>query len=198
MHGENGRVVERAVAELPPAETLLSFIGATALIGNTPPSHEGPSLSEDEAKVLILASFGGTVDQVAAYLGTDNSTIGELRDSVIGKFDAKNMAGAVNKAILGGVLPVEVNPEPVTQVVKSAPRSMKVLTMFADGDSNAEIAEAFGKKTGTLDKNINRPLFKRLRANGRTHSVRRAYELGIFTLPEADATNSTAQQAQAE
>lgn len=58
---------------------------------------------------------------------------------------------------------------------------LRLLEEASNGATTAEVGEALGRQK-EVTRTICRNLFKKLEASGRTHSVRRAYEYGIFTV----------------
>lgn len=155
----------------------LSAISSSAEFLPSGPASS-PDLTPVEFQVLSLASLGGTVQQVASLMSRHTLDIEVIRDTLTHKFDQPNMAAVVNQAIRHLILPIHKNPDINRPGLSS--KEIHVLGLIAAGKSNRQIAIDLGKTTGTLVSNINRPLFKKLRANGRTHSVRRSYENKIF------------------
>lgn len=147
---------------------------------NTPASPEfmpKPELSHTQMEILRLASLGKTVGDVAYRFRTTDSEIISIRDSVSAIFESPNMAATIHLAIVRGVLPIKVNPESVdlNEV------ELNMLCIYASGQDHLEVSAQFGigeKQVATLNKE----LFRKIGATGRTHSIRRAYELGIFKI----------------
>lgn len=169
----------------PPHFTDPNILGPVALggAGIDPEHHTGENkeklgLTEQEERLVILASQGGTVEEVAPIMEMTPDEIGDLRDGVIDKLSVVNMAAAVNVCIRRQVIPIEVSP----RQMNLTEREIKVLALINKGASSSQIASALNKKSDSSMKNISKKLFRKLGANGRTNSVRRAYETGVFSL----------------
>lgn len=141
-------------------------------------NRENLGLTEQEERLVILASQGGTVEEVAPIMEMTPDEVGNLRDEVIEKLSVVNMAAAVNVCIRHRVIPIEVSPKRMNLT----DREIKVLALINKGASSSQIASAIDKKSSSSMKNISKKLFRKLGANGRTNSVRRAYETGVFPL----------------
>jgi DNA-binding NarL/FixJ family response regulator len=158
-------------------------MGSTAVANSIPassPELAKPLLTPQEEQVLIRASNGATVEKVAKKLSLAKEEVEELRNSVIAKYDAPNMAAAVNKAFLKGRLNIKKDPHPRVSLNE---KDLVILTGIAAGKSNGEIATSLNTNADAIN-DYNKRLFKKMGCSGRTHSVRKSYELGIFKLPD--------------
>jgi DNA-binding NarL/FixJ family response regulator len=158
----------------PVADGFLAGIGRSA-VG----SHE--RFTEIQQQVLLLASLGGTTEEVAGLLACNEVEITDARDSLIEIYGARNTAEVVSKAILGRHLPIEVSSDPGLRLSR---RDIVLLDGFRHGLSNKEIGrhKQIGKSKDIVRQRYSWPLFAKIGANGRTHSVRRSYELGIWPI----------------
>ncbi len=143
-------------------------------------SEGGIILTEMEERVMHSASLGGTLESVSAELSEGENTLSEkdvedARNSIIEKFGVKNMAAVISLAILQGRIKIDVEE----RAPYLSQEEKVVLSLIAQGQTNATVAGMIGKSRQGLMNN-NKVLFKKIGATGRTHSVRRAYELGIF------------------
>lgn len=133
--------------------------------------------------ILDFTSLGCTVKDMSAEFNCEVEQVAEVQAELLDLFAAPNMAAAVNRAIQLKKLEVEQQPEPA-RVQSLTERQLGVLGFIAAGFSNKQIGQIFGKQHSTFQKNVIRPIFGKIGANGRTHAVRRSYELGIFELAE--------------
>lgn len=171
--GPNSRI--EVVLAMPSAEVLegIGSIGIKKHFGNRSYKEH---LSEEESAVLYLASYGGTVHEVAAVMDRDTAQVGIRRDEVVSKFGVPNMAAAVYQAFRQDVLDYENR-----QVSGSlTERDLYLLSLLSEGLTNAEIGNRIYKSKASV-VNLHRKLFKKLDATGKTHAMRRSYESGIFT-----------------
>jgi len=132
-----------------------------------------------EQRVLLLASYGGTAKEVAQYARARRHAVERTRDNLIEAFGVPNMAAVVNAALWHRQLPFEVDDSsPIP--ARLGERERLALGYIAIGFTKGQIAAQFGKNPDTFHANVLRPSFKILGSSGRTHSVRRSYEIGIF------------------
>lgn len=163
-----------------PDVILAQSLKETAIAQPTPetPAFTPVEFTAVEEKVLALASLGGTIYQVGRLMKVAPVTVAEHRDSIIAKSGAKNMANAVNINILNGQLPVKVSAEKFSIEVDER----LILQRISSGDHNSHIANRLRMPKKEVKEKC-RGLFYKMNVTGRTHSVRRSYELGVFKLP---------------
>jgi len=159
---------------------VLPSLGMLAAIGHQALEPLGPTLdfSERQFNVLILGSLGGTKESVATLLSCDEHDVTKARDELIDMFHARNLAAVVNKAIVMRYLPIEVNEDLAVQQTLNR-RDMTLIHGFRSGHTNTEIGKQLGKSKNAVGHYYSRALFDKIGANGRTHTVRKSYELGI-------------------
>jgi len=139
-------------------------------------------LSQRQRTIVNLASLGGTTESVAGELKTMQDIIEGERKSLIATYGVPNMAAVVNAAIRHRQLAVEICP--AEGIVESlSPLQQKALACIAIGLTNQQIGATFDKNPATFHANKIKPALRKLQASGRTHSVRRSYEVGIFKTP---------------
>lgn len=164
-------------AQLAPVESTIPTIGHDA----TQPFEKRLIVFTDrQFQVLLLASLGGTAEQVADLLGCSEEEVTQTRDELIEMHDAPNMAAVVSQEILRRQLLVDVQESKV----QLRRRDKIMLDGFRNGLGNAAIGKQLGKSKDTVYKYCP-ALFKKMGSSGRTHSVRRSYELGVFEIPPA-------------
>ena len=128
---------------------------------------------------LAAASYGLSADEAAKARVVGLKTVRTHRREIIKKFGT-TMAGAVNRAILCGMLEVEPR-EPDGWVKSITPREMEILDCIAAGLKNAEIAEQLNIATRTVC-DYSHKLLRELGAKNRVHAVRKAYEYGLYSV----------------
>lgn len=130
-------------------------------------------------RVLLFASLGSTTKEAASLAGARRRIVEHTRDKLIEAYDVPNMAAVVNAAIFHSQIPLEISK--YSRVAnRLMPRQKLALGYTAIGLTKSGIAAELGNNPETFHSNVLRPTFKVLEASGRTHSVRRSYELGVF------------------
>lgn len=132
-------------------------------------------ISDLKLRLLDEASNGATTATAANALSMSVDEVESLRDEIITEFKVPNMAAAVSLVISQKILDITVKNPPVHITGQDA----LILRLIAQGKSSAVIAEALGRQKEAT-RNLCRNLYKKIGVSGRTHSVRRAYEYGIF------------------
>lgn len=132
-----------------------------------------------QSNVLLLAAHGGRAEDVSARLSHSSKDITAVGISIAAMHNVPNMAAAVHQAIVEETLDLSEEPRVGLEIGLSE-RELITLGLISRGRNNGEIAGVFGKNKGTFVKNIGTPLFKKLHANGRTHSVLRGHVEGIL------------------
>lgn len=125
--------------------------------------------------VLVLASQGGDVESVSSELSVTHKEVEEARDSLIGGLVVPNMAAVVSIMMSEKILGFEK-----ANGFRRLPQTDRmVLALIAQGKTNSEIGKVINRGPQAM-KNLNNRIFTMLNATGRTHSVRRCYELDVF------------------
>ena len=174
-NGEAGSRID-IVLEMP-SDEVLQAMGSVVITNVSSPTQVGQTLDRPESEVLYLASYGATVQDVVPVLQIDPKEVEERRDSVVEKFGTPNMAAAAYQSFIQSVL--QANQKGSASRLND--REMRVLGLLAKGLNNRQIAEEIGV-TKTNVVNINRNIFRKLNATGKTHSMRRGFESQIFPL----------------
>ena len=126
-------------------------------------------------QVFLLATLGGTTEEVADILSCEEPDISDAKDVILDVFGFPTMAAVANYAIFRHFIPIETDGSHV----RPTNRDMTILKGFAGGLSNGDIGKELKLSKQDVSAVMLR-LFKKLIASGRTHSMRRSYELGIF------------------
>jgi len=135
-------------------------------------------VSETKLRLLEEASNGATTATAANAMSMTIDEVESLRTDIIAELNVPNMAAAVSLVISQKLLDVRVKNNPPVRV---SGQDAQILRLIAQGKTTAEIGEALGRQK-EVARTICRNLFKKLEASGRAHSVRRAYEYGIFKI----------------
>jgi DNA-binding NarL/FixJ family response regulator len=138
--------------------------------------EQKPPLDEGEIDVLNQASLGRTVSDAAQELDLSEEEVRDKRDAIKEKWQSRNMAEAVNRGILSGYVKFEYDEES-TWLSRF---EVVMLRSFAAGRHNGDIARALGRKNEADISRRARRLFKKIGADGKVHSVRRAHEMGVY------------------
>jgi DNA-binding CsgD family transcriptional regulator len=148
----------------------------------------GIELEPRQADFITLTSIGCSAPQVAGLLGLESGEAQQIREGLTELYCVPTLAAAIDSAIKGGTLPLEVRPDcrVTNQLTK---RQVNVIELIAAGYTTKDISDEYGKNPQTVHSNVIRPIFKKVRANTREHIVRRSYELGIFTVPQSVKIN---------
>jgi DNA-binding NarL/FixJ family response regulator len=170
--------IESGVSPTLPSQALVAAIGHNAL----EPQPSRLEFTDRQFQVLVLGSLGGTKERVATILSCDEEDVTTARDELIDMFSVRNLAAVVNKAILMEYLPIKVNKELAVQQTLGQ-RDMALIHGFRSGHGNTEIGRHMGKSKDAVGHYYSRALFRKIDANGRTHTVRKSYELGIEIPP---------------
>jgi DNA-binding CsgD family transcriptional regulator len=160
--------------ELPPImEATALKLGATALTVEI--NGREMTIEPLEQDVLVLASQGGDIENVTSELSVTKKDVEDARDALIGGLVVPNMAAVVSIMISEKILGFEK-----ANGFRRLPQTDRmVLALIAQGKTNSEIAKVINRGPQAM-KNLNNRLFTMLNATGRTHSVRRCYELDVF------------------
>lgn len=138
-------------------------------------------LTEQENRVLVLASHGGTVAKVSKLLSAGEEVVGEeevkeLSSNVMDAFRSRTMAEAVHRAIQQKRITIK----PSDSTVKLTESQKSVIRLTAAGYDRAQIAKKMGKRRHALDA-ISRNLWvNKLGATGPVHGIRKAHEFGLL------------------
>jgi DNA-binding NarL/FixJ family response regulator len=151
-------------------------------VGAIPAVVIPPQFTDRQYHVLALASLGGTTKSVARLLACRQEEVAQTRDELIAEFEVPNMAAVVNQVILQKNLPIRVASD---SELRLSTRERIILDGFRRGLGNKAIGKQVKLAKGTI-REYSYALFQKVKSNGRTHSVRRSYELGIFELPHDD------------
>jgi DNA-binding CsgD family transcriptional regulator len=135
-------------------------------------------------QVLFLGSHGGKKEAIAEILDCEVPEVATARDKAIEAFEVHTFATAVHRAISVDYLPVEVTHDQAT-IDTLDWRDRILIEGFRQGYSNKDIAQASGMNKSEAYYYSPR-LFNKIRATGRTHSVRRSHEIGL-NIPSAIA-----------
>ncbi len=126
-------------------------------------------------KLIEVASNGATTEEAAAALSIPTDEVESMRDKLIVDFKAPNMAAVISIAFSQRLIPFETkNPS-----IRISERDALILRLIAQGKSNRQIGSELGREPQAM-RNLVKNLFNKMQVTGRTHSVRRAYEYGVF------------------
>ena len=143
---------------------------------------ESWGLNDEEKFALDKASRGLTYDEAAEATFFSAHTIKYRRESVIAKSGTTTMAAAIRQAFEVGLLSVDPNAEALQGAL--TPAELLNLDMIAEGFTVTEAAEQLRRSPETI-KIHRRNICKKLPAENKLHCIRRAYETGLFKLPDA-------------
>jgi hypothetical protein len=163
-------------AEIPAFQNRGQSLGLTAL-------HD---------HVFLLASVGGTTQQVSKVLRHPKPKIIKARNEVNNFFNANKMAVSVYRGLKTDY--IEVDSEEYSSIPPTE-LELKILQGVANGFSNEQLVSRLAEKKhgrGRRQFLNNMHLFwrERLGADGRTHSMRRGFELGILPIRPGHASHS--------
>ena len=172
------------------AEALLNVIAELGHQALSIGELDNP-FDEFQNKVLFYGSFGGTKPEIADILSAElgekieEDQIAEARDQIIAHYeDAPNFAAAVARAIENKHLLIEVNKNPSVNESLSK-QDLALIKIFREGKDMRGARKILGIQRSNM-KRLMPSFCNKLSANGRTHSVRRSYELGIL-MPESQS-----------
>jgi ATP/maltotriose-dependent transcriptional regulator MalT len=134
--------------------------------------------------VFLLASVGGNTREVAETLHEEEIKIGKARDDINDFFGVPTMAASVVQGIEETFIPIKVRPD--WGGIRPSEREMKILRRIGAGRSNGWIGKSLGCPKQQLQCDMHN-LWRRIGAAGRTHGMRRSYELRIFELSPGEA-----------
>ena len=164
-------------------DEIVAELGSFALSNGAPIGE----LTTMERLVLFQGSFGLIASDVAGVLQTTGEATAQTEDvdtarkALIVKFDVPNFAAAVCQAIELKYLPVDLTDEPEISS-RITNRDRFVIDSFRKGKSTNQVKTALGKSIGQtkeVGKRLLAYTFTKTKADGRTHLVRRSYELGV-------------------
>jgi DNA-binding NarL/FixJ family response regulator len=136
-----------------------------------------------EARVLILTTYA---DDASVFPALQAGARGYLTKDT----GAEALAAAIRAVHAGGV---HLDPEVQARLLSAAsgappdeltPREAEVLSLIAEGLSNAEIAERLVVSLATVKTHVNR-IFAKTGVRDRAQAVRYAYREGLATPPSA-------------
>ena len=140
---------------------------------------------DDPPRVLVLTTFGDDEHVYAALRAGASGFL--LKDTPPEELVAALRVVARGDALLGPtvtrrVIEAFVCTQPIapqeTKLDRLTPRELEVLTLVAQGHSNAEIAAALVVSEATVKTHVARTLMK-LDLRDRVHAVAMAYETGL-------------------
>ena len=182
--------VESREQILPGAEQNVTDIKIAASIGsiaveNTRLTEETPplSLSQLQIDVLSLTSKGQTAKQIGRQLKISSRGVKDVKKNLSDKLPS--LAAGVNQAIQDGLINVEHKPD-LELTSQLTALDIGILQAYSFGGSTAEVTEISGSDYKTVNEHES-DLFKKIKAWSRPHAVRRAYELGIFSVSKVSS-----------
>ena len=165
---------DQARRDIAIAASSLEFLTAEEI-------HPIPPLTPLQVDELKQVSLGTTVSAQENALGVSQKTVGANRHDISEKLGVKTIAQAVRISIEAGIIPIEVDEE--AQAPKLKPRTIKVLSLISEGLINEEIAQNMKVHRNTVVNHVDK-IKQELTAENRPHAVRRAFETGVFELPD--------------
>jgi len=185
--------VEKAEIVLPEPEAVGELEAIALSEGEVPAFQQhGKSLGITALHdyVFLLASVGGNTREVAEVLHYPEEGIGKARDDINEFLEVPTMAASVYRGIGDDFISIRLKAGWRSPNWKEE----KILNGIASGLSNGEIINGLArtkqtKRAASFDM---RRLWAKMGAEGRTHSMRRSYELGIkltATLPASARRN---------
>ena len=167
------------------SSALAQTAGEVTLAGAYIRETDGRSviiLNPKEVETLELASQGLSVGESAKERGIPADTIKSQRKEYLRKLGAKSTANAVRIGIEAGIIPITFDEYGLPGANRLTPALLDVLELAAQGFSVQETAEKRGVSIETI-KTHRKDIIRKLGAENIVHSVRRAYEAGIFDGP---------------
>lgn len=134
-------------------------------------------VSDLQLTLITEASRGATTEKAAESMSLPVDEIVTMRDELIGAFNVPNMAAVISIAFSQKLIDFKERKVPA----HISDRDVLILRLIAQGKANKEISQALGREPQAT-RNTCKNLYKKIGVTGRTHSVRRAYEYGIFTV----------------
>jgi DNA-binding NarL/FixJ family response regulator len=129
------------------------------------------------ARIIVLTTYGGDED---IHRALDAGAVGYLvKDMVVA--DILNVVRTVHGGRRGIPPPVAARLAEHTPRIPLTPREIEVLSMVAQGLSNAEVAARIGRTEGTAKVHL-KNILQKLSATDRTEAVTTALKRGFIRL----------------
>jgi DNA-binding NarL/FixJ family response regulator len=129
------------------------------------------------ARIIVLTTYGGDED---IHRALDAGAVGYLvKDMVVA--DILNVVRTVHGGRRGIPPPVAARLAEHTPRIPLTPREIEVLSMVAEGLSNAEVAARIGRTEGTAKVHL-KNILQKLSATDRTEAVTTALKRGFIRL----------------
>ena len=138
-----------------------------------------PELNRGQHSILIFASLGATTVEAAQQLGWSEDSVKATASEIKDSWNVKNMAEATNYGILNRYIPLKRD----SRHTNVTPLTGALLRYYAQGRHNGDFIRAVGKGDEAKLAKWSQTVFSRIKASGKTHSVLRSYQAGIFRLP---------------
>jgi DNA-binding NarL/FixJ family response regulator len=130
-----------------------------------------------DAKVIVLTTYGGDED---IYRALDAGAMGYLVKDMASA-EVLNIIRTVHAGRRGIPQPVAAKLAEHTPRIPLTPRETEVLSLVANGLSNAEVAGRIGRTEGTVKVHL-KNILQKLGANDRTEAVTTALRRGFIRL----------------
>jgi DNA-binding NarL/FixJ family response regulator len=129
------------------------------------------------ARVIVLTTYGGDED---IHRALDAGAMGYLVKDMVAD-DILNVIRTVNAGRRGIPQPIAAKLAEHTPRIPLTPRETEVLSLVANGLSNAEVAGRIGRTEGTVKVHL-KNILQKLGANDRTEAVTTALRRGFIRL----------------
>ncbi|HUR94262.1 MAG TPA: response regulator transcription factor [Gemmatimonadales bacterium] len=130
-----------------------------------------------QAKVIVLTTYGGDED---IHRALDAGATGYLLKDMVAD-EVLNVIRTVHAGRRGIPQPIAAKLAEHTPRIPLTPREIEVLSLVANGLSNAEVAGHIGRTEGTVKVHL-KNILQKLGANDRTEAVTTALRRGFIRL----------------
>lgn len=130
-----------------------------------------------DARIIVLTTYGGDED---IHRALDAGAMGYLVKDMVAK-DVLHVIRTVHAGRRGIPQPIAAKLAEHTPRVALTPRETEVLSLVANGLSNAEVATRIGRTEGTVKVHL-KNILQKLGANDRTEAVTTALRRGFIRL----------------
>ena len=130
-----------------------------------------------EARVIVLTTYGGDED---IHRALDAGAMGYLVKDMVAD-EVLHILRTVHAGRRGIPQPIAAKLAEHTPRIPLTPRETEVLSLVANGLSNAEVARCIGRTEGTIKVHL-KNILQKLGANDRTEAVTTALRRGFIRL----------------